>query len=94
MPKYLITRDIPGAGQLTPAQLHDLAAASNAVLARLDGRAQWVHSYVSADHLHCVYNAESEDAVREHARLGGFPCDQVRQVAAIIDPVTGEDREA
>lgn len=91
MPKYLISRDIPAAGELTPAQLHELAAASNAVLAQLGGRAQWVHSYVSADQLHCVYNAESEDAVREHARIGGFPCSQVRQITAIIDPVTGED---
>lgn len=90
MPKFLITREIPGAGSLTPVQLHDLAAASNAVLAQLGGRAQWVHSYVSGDHLHCVYNAESEAAIREHARLGGFPCNEVRQVAAIIDPVTGE----
>jgi hypothetical protein len=91
MPKYLIERDVPGAGNLTPEQLHGLSAKSNEVLAQLDGRAQWVQSYVTGDHLFCVYNAESEDAIREHARIGGFPCDVVRQVGAIIDPVTGED---
>ena len=90
MPKYLIQRDVPGAGTLTPEQLHQLAAKSNAALAQLDGRAQWVHSYVTGDHLFCVYNAEDEHAVREHAAIGGFPCDQIRQVGGIIDPVTGE----
>lgn len=91
MPKYLITREVPGAGSLTQDQLHGLSAKSNAVLAQLGGRAQWVQSYVTADHLFCVYNTESEDAVREHARIGEFPCNEVRQVGAIIDPVTGED---
>lgn len=91
MPKYLIRREVPGAGSLTPEQLHDLSAKSNAVLAQLDGRAQWVQSYVTGDHLFCVYNAEDEVAVREHARIGGFPCDDVTRVGAIIDPVTGED---
>lgn len=90
MPKYLIQRTVPGAGQLTPEQLHGLSAKSNAVLSQLGGRAQWVQSYVTGEELFCVYNAESEDAVREHARIGGFPCDRVRQVGAIIDPVTGE----
>jgi hypothetical protein len=90
MPKYLIQRDLPGIGRMSPEQLCELSAASNAVLAQLDGRAQWVQSYVTGDHLFCVYNAESEDAVREHAKIGGFPCDRVRHVTAIIDPVTGE----
>ena len=91
MPKYLITREVPGVGRLSADQLRDLSAKSNAVLAGMDGRAQWVQSYVTGDHLFCVYNAESEDAVRDHARVGGFPCNEVRQVGAIIDPVTGED---
>jgi hypothetical protein len=76
---------------MTSGQLHDLSAKSNAVLAQLGGRAQWVHSYVTDDNLFCVYNAESEDAVREHARIGGFPCNVVSQVGTIIEPVTGED---
>lgn len=91
MPKYHITRELPGAGAMTPEQLQEVAAKSNAVLAQLGGRAQWVQSYVTADHLFCVYNAESEEAIREHARIGGFPCDAVRPVGAIIDPVTGEE---
>lgn len=90
MPKFLIQRTIPGVGTLSPEQLHDLSAASNDVLAQMDGRAQWVQSYVTGDALFCVYNAENEGAIREHARLGGFPCDTVSQVPAIIDPVTGE----
>lgn len=90
MPKYLIEREVPGAGDLTPEQLHELAAKSNAVLTQLGGRAQWVQSYVTADGLSCVYNAADEEAVREHARVGGFPCNEIRQVGAIIDPVTGE----
>jgi hypothetical protein len=89
MPKYVIERGVPGAGSLTPDQLHDLAMQSNKVLAQLDG-IQWVHSYVTGDELYCVYNSPSEELIREHARLGGFPCDAVNQVSAVIDPVTGE----
>jgi hypothetical protein len=90
MPKYLIRREVPNVGEMSPEQLHQLAAKSNAVLEGMDGRAQWVHSYVTGNAIHCVYNAEDEDAVREHAQAGGFPCNEVGQVAAIIDPVTGE----
>ncbi|HET8970100.1 MAG TPA: DUF4242 domain-containing protein [Candidatus Nanopelagicales bacterium] len=91
MPKYLIRREVPGAGTLSPDQLHDLSAKSNAVLATMGPRVQWVQSYVTGDRLYCVYNADSEDGIREHAQQGGFPCDEVIQVAGIIDPVTGED---
>ncbi|HET6580205.1 MAG TPA: DUF4242 domain-containing protein [Gemmatimonadales bacterium] len=90
MPKYLISREVPGIGGMSPDQLRELSAKSNAVLGQLDGRAQWVQSYVTDDHLLCVYNAEDEAAVRDHARIGGFPCDEIRAVGAIIDPVTGE----
>lgn len=90
MPKFMIQRAVPGAADLTPEQLHGLAAKSNAVLAQMGGRAQWVQSYVTGEGLACIYNADSEDDVREHARMGGFPCDSVRLVSAIIDPVTGE----
>lgn len=89
MQKYVIEREVPGLGDLTPEQLRGLSAKSNEVLAGLDGAAQWVHSYVTGDRLFCVYNAESEDAIREHARRGGFPCNRISQVGAIIDPVTG-----
>lgn len=91
MPKYLIRREVPGAGQLTPAQLHDLSAKSNAVLAQMGTGVQWVQSYVTDNGLDCVYNADSEELIREHARLGGFPCNEIRQVGGIIDPLTGED---
>ena len=90
MPKYVIRREVPGAGGMSAEELSQLSAKSNSVLAGMDGRAHWVHSYVTGDGLFCVYNAEDEDAVQEHARIGGFPCNEVRQVAAIIDPVTGE----
>ena len=79
MEKFLITRDVPHAGRLAPEQLQQLAAKSNAVLAQLGGRAQWVHSYVTSDNLFCVYYADDEAAIREHARIGGFPCDEVRR---------------
>lgn len=91
MPKYLIRREVPGAGQLGPHQLHDLSAKSNAVLAQIGEGVQWVQSYVTGDKLFCVYNAENEDKIREHARMGGFPCDEITQVSGIIDPVTGEE---
>lgn len=90
MPKYVIRREVPGAGRLSPEDLRQLSAKSNAVLAGMGGRAQWVHSYVTGDGLFCVYNADNEETVREHARVGGFPCNDIAQVAAIIDPVTGE----
>jgi hypothetical protein len=90
MPKYVIQRTLPGAGTLGPGELQAIAAKSNAVLAGMEGRAQWQHSYVTDDKLFCVYIAESADAVREHAVTGGFPCDDVRPVATIIDPTTGE----
>ncbi len=89
MPKYVIRREVPGAGGMSTEELHQLSAKSNTALAQLDGRAQWVHSYVTENGIVCVYNADDEEAVREHARIGGFPCNEVRQVAAIIDPVTG-----
>jgi hypothetical protein len=90
MPKYLIQRDLPGAGSLTTPELHSIAAKSNQVLAGMAPRAQWVQSYVTTDNLFCVYIAEDEAAVREHAEIGGFPCTVVSQVSEVIDPTTGE----
>lgn len=90
MPKYVIEREVPGAGQLTPEQLRGVSAQSNEVLERLGTGVQWVHSYVTGDQLFCVYNSENEDLIREHARLGGFPCNRIHRVRALIDPVTGE----
>ncbi|MGH9228980.1 MAG: DUF4242 domain-containing protein [Acidimicrobiales bacterium] len=90
MPKYVIERNVPGAHDLTQDELSRLSARSNEVLAQVGPGIQWVHSYVGEDRLFCVYNADSKEKIREHARRGGFPCDDIRQVSAIIDPVTGE----
>ena len=90
MPKYVIERTVPGAGSLNADELADLSAQSNKVLAGLGPGIQWVHSYVTDDRLFCVYNADNEALIHEHARLGGFPCDHVRRVSAIIDAVSAE----
>ncbi len=90
MPKFVIERDLPGAGQLSADELHAVSNKSNAVLAGMGGRAQWLQSYVTDDKLFCVYVADDDAAVREHAAAGGFPCNAVHEVSAIIDPVSGE----
>ena len=90
MPKYVIERELPGAGQLSTDELHAISGKSNAVLAGMNGRAQWLQSYVTDDKLFCVYIAEDEAAVREHADTGGFPCNKVNRVGTIVDPTTGE----
>jgi hypothetical protein len=90
MPKYVIERELPGAGLLSAQELEAISRKSNDVLATMGGRAQWQHSYVTGDKIYCVYVAEDEAAVREHAECGGFPANVVSRVATIIDPVTGE----
>ncbi len=92
MPKYVIERTLPNAGKLTPQQLHEISAKSNGVISEMAKDVQWVHSYVTGDKLYCVYNAKNADVVREHAKCGGFPCDSVNEVKAIIDPTTGEKK--
>lgn len=92
MPKYVIERTLPGAGQLTTQQLQDIATKSNGVLREMGPDIQWVHSYVTDDKIYCVYNAKSPDLVREHARGGGFPAESVSEVRSIIDPTTAEAR--
>jgi Protein of unknown function (DUF4242) len=88
MNKYVIERTVPGAGQMDAAALAAIAEKSNGVLRDLGPDVQWVHSYVTDDKIVCVYNAVSEDIVREHGRCGGFPVDAVYQVHAVIDPAT------
>lgn len=90
MPKYVIERELPGAGQLSADELHAISGKSNAVLAEMAPRAQWLHSYVTTDKVYCVYVADDEGAVLEHARSGGFPANVISQVSTVIDPVTGE----
>ena len=88
MHKYVIERTVPGAGQMDTAALAAISGKSNEVLRSLGPDIQWVHSYVSDDKITCVYMAENEDIIREHARCGGFPVDAVLEVAAVIDPTT------
>jgi hypothetical protein len=90
MPKYVIERDLPGAGKLTGDELQGISQKSVEVLDAMAGRAQWLHTFVTDDKLYCVYIADDEAAVREHATNGGFPCDAVSRVGTIIDPTTAE----
>ena len=90
MPKYLIEREIPNAGALSPAELKAIAQKSCGVLQELGQSIQWVQSYVTEDKITCVYIAPNPEIIREHARLGGFPADRVLEVATIIDPATAE----
>ena len=90
MPKFVIERTLPGAGKLSADELQGIAQKSNEVLDGMAGRAQWLQSYVTDDKLFCVYIADDAAAVREHAKSGGFPCDNALQVRTIIDPTTGE----
>ena len=91
MPKFVIERELPGAGQLPADTLQAIAQKSCGVLLGLGPQIQWVHSYVTANKVYCIYIAPNEELVREHARQGGFPADSVAEVKAIIDPTTAED---
>ena len=85
--KFVIERDVPGIGGKSPAEMGEAAKVSNGALAKLDG-IQWQHSYVTADKTFCVYLAASEDQIREHARLSGFPANRITEVTETIDPTT------
>ncbi len=90
MPKYVIERFIPGAGKLTPDELKAISVRSCDVLNQLGPKIQWIHSYVTDNKIYCVYIAPNEETVREHARLGGFPANQIASVKTLIDPTTAE----
>ena len=90
MPKYVIEREIPGAGKLSPDQLKAISQTSCGVLRNLGPEIQWVHSYVTGDKIYCIYIAPNEQLVREHAKQGGFPANSVAQVTSVIDPTTAE----
>jgi hypothetical protein len=90
MPKYVIERELPGAGKLTPAELRGISQKSCSVLGKLGPQIQWLHSYVTGDRIYCVYIAANEEIVREHARQGGFPANRVSEVTTVIDPTTAE----
>jgi hypothetical protein len=88
MKRYVIERDIPGVGSLGRAKLKGVAAKSNDILARLGGKVQWIESFVAGDKTFCIYLAENEDLVFEHARLGGFPVTRLTEVPTVISPMT------
>lgn len=90
MPKYVIEREIPGAGKLTAEQLQAISQASCGVLKNLGPQIQWQQSYVTGDKIYCVYIAPNKELVEEHARQGGFPANAVNEVVTIIDPTTAE----
>jgi hypothetical protein len=90
MPKYIVERDIPGAGQLSADELAAIAQKSCGVLQHLGPSIQWVHSYVTDDRIYCIYIAPNEEMVVKHARQGGFPADVIARVHQLIEPVTAE----
>ena len=90
MPKFVIERDLPGAGNLTAEQLQSISQKSNKVIADLGPEIRWLTSYVTEDKLYCVYVAPDSDILFEHARCGGFPANKVTKVSTIIDPSTGD----
>jgi hypothetical protein len=90
MPKFVIERDIPGAGQLTPQDLKAISRKSCGVLNSMGPSIQWVHSYVTDDRLYCIYQAPDAATVRRHAELGGFPANRVSQVRSVIEPAMAE----
>ena len=90
MPKYVIERELPGAGKLAPEELQGVSQKSCNVLRELGPNIQWVHSYVTDDKIYCVYIAPDEAIVRKHAELGGFPANAVSEVRTVIDPTTAE----
>jgi hypothetical protein len=90
MPKYVIERTIPNAGQLSAREMHDISGKSCRILRDLGPQIQWVQSYVTDDKLFCIYIAPSTELIREHAVRGGFPADAIHEVRAVIDPTTAE----
>jgi len=91
MPKYVIEREIPGAGKLSRQQLQGISQKSCGVLEELGTQIQWVESYVTDDRIYCIYIAPNEELIREHAKRGGFPANRISSVQTIIDPTTAED---
>jgi len=90
MPRFIIEREIPGAGKLSGAELQAISFKSCSVLRDMGPRIQWEHSYVAGDKIYCVYLAPDEATIREHAQKGGFPANSVTRVSQIIDPTTSE----
>jgi hypothetical protein len=92
MPKYIIEREIPGAGKLSADELRGASEKSCSVLQRLGPQIQWLQSYVTGDKLYCVYIAPNEEMIRKHAQEGGFPANRISEIKTVIDPTTAEKR--
>ena len=90
MPKYVIEREIPGAGKMSPQELQAVSQTSCGVLRQMGPSIQWLQSYVTGDKIYCVYIAPNEEMIREHAQQGGFPANRVSEIKSIIDPTTAE----
>jgi hypothetical protein len=90
VPKFVIERDIPKAGSLSPEQLQEISQKSCAVLRGMGTETQWVQSYVTDDKIYCIYVAPNEDAVREHAQQSGFPVNRISRICSVIDPISAE----
>lgn len=91
MPKYVIERELPGAGKLSPNELQAVSQKSCGVLSKMGPQIQWVQSYVTTDKIYCIYIAPDEQAIREHARQGGFPANRISEIKGMIDPTTAEN---
>ena len=90
MPKYVIERELPGAGKLTPDQLQTISQKSCGVINHLGPQIQWIESYVTDDKIYCIYRAPSEELIRQHAKEGGFPANKISQIRTVIDPSTAD----
>ena len=90
MPKYVIEREIPGAGKLSSEQLKGISQTSCGVLSTMGPEIQWVESYITTDKIYCIYNAPNQEMIREHAKKGGFPANVISEVTTIINPATAE----
>jgi hypothetical protein len=89
MPKYVIERDIPGAGNMSPDELNGASAKSCSVLNKLGNDIQWIHSYVTGDKLYCIYTSPNEELIKQHAEQSGFPAHKISEVVAMLDPTRG-----
>ncbi len=90
MPKYVIEREVEGAGKLTPKELQDIAQTSCGVLENLGPKVQWQETFVTPNKIYCVFIAENEELIRKHAEMGGFPANQINEITSVIDPTAAE----
>jgi hypothetical protein len=90
MPKYVVERELPGAGKLSANELKAISQKSVGILQEMGTQIQWIHSFVTGDKIYCVYLAPNEDMIREHAKRGGFPADRISEIKSEIDPATAE----